>query len=360
MVTFKQKQRLYSLLAIMTLAAVHNTARSQIYLFPPKADNLLSSQQLPIKNYTQTLDNITSGQTLAFSDGSLFEYIEPIGQGATCRILKVKALTGDHKNTEMALRIPIKSAYLIYAQNWEVEPMDMFTNNPAHKYTFSYYIDDAIKYADLFAAAGIGPTYYQSLAGQYVASEIINRKFSLDEYIDGKIRLTTSEDQQVKHHLTNFIHKTAGIISIKDIAQPGQVLYDGTRFVLVDRFQVNFVNDTMYPWGFLGPTGESIVEAIIYQRSDHAEEHAPTEIRTLVEQEWKEARLNMLDTGYNPLTLQPITVNHNIFTRYLGSWRKIYQELSKTRKSRTCNAKLRGPIFPSNFNPAKYLNYKDL
>ncbi len=239
---------LFQIIILSVCFTFNCLAASPIFLFPEQPVRHLSSTQSPVEDYTKIISELKNGDELAFHDGARFEFQSFIGHGKTTNILKVRMLTGPHSGTVMALRIPLKGGLLYREQSWNLYYVP--EGSSSLKLTFSLYIDEIIDHADAFFRVGIGPKLYQSLAGQYAAIELIDKRFTLDEYLRGKIVLSPNEENTVRNALLKFEQQATGVSSIKDIGEPGQVLFDGKRFILVDWYGVSYVSENIYPWAY--------------------------------------------------------------------------------------------------------------
>ena len=331
-------------LAIVLLSTAPFVFADPIFLFPKRGENQPSANQVPVQNYRQKVSALQAGDELAFHDGSRFEFLSFIGHGKTTQVLKVKSLTGEHRGKIMALRIPLKSGHIYEEHHWNLNYVAV--DAPELGFTFSLYIDDIIWHAGHFAQAGFGPEFYGGLAGQYAAVELIDQKFTLDDYLNGKILLSPEEEKKVEQALIQFEKQATGIMSIQDIGEPGQVLYDGKRFVLIDWFKVKYVSQNVYPWAYYewpGLVGDFLSHLLSRTKSGASDPGLKklSEFQARLYEKLlhasREARLEMMRDGLNRLTGRPPTQVHSFYQRNFGSWRKVYRELNGMKKNQQCN-----------------------
>jgi len=340
-------QRFSALLSLCLSA--QSFGADPIYLFPPNPSPMgiheINSLK-PVAHYEALVKNLTPGDELAFEDGNRFEFISHVGHGGTCNILKVRALTGPDKGKIMALRIPISGELLSQAQHWDANNTHLPFNAPENRYTFSTYIQDTSEYLDLFARAGIGPKAYLQSPGQYIALDLIDVKFTLDDFLSGKISLAPEEESTAEDALVFFERKIAGIQGIKDIGQPGNLVFDGTRWILVDWYGVYFISERIYPWAFYEWPGliEEVLDFKMHEKGPISvkDPRHPfwSRLKERLSKTHKKARLDMLELAVNPLTRKPLNFQHSYFERNFGSWKKIYHEMNRTKKERLCTRAL--------------------
>jgi hypothetical protein len=315
-------------------------AQESVRLFPANLKSRPSSSILGVDGYEVLLGNLRPGDDLQFSDGSQFEFLERLGRGKTTEVLKVRAKTGEYSGVVMALRVPIKSDLLSLAQHWEHRATPVA--DPALSYTFSLYIDDSYAHIKIFERGGIGPKFYQYLPGQYLALELIERQFSLGDFLSGKVVLDKESTPKIVEALVDFERRISGVIEIQDFLQMNQVFFNGERFVLIDWFNVEYVSSNLYPWAFYEWPGlvGNFLKMIMYTngRPDPKDERMPfwKDIHDRLEKTHKKARLEMLDKGVNPLTGQALVFTPNYFERTFGAWKNVYRDLDKLRRAKQC------------------------
>lgn len=348
-----------------------------IFLFPPQLSSRTPEQYVPVANYNSIVQALVPGNVLGFQDGARFEFVDFIGHGGTTHVLRVKATTGEHAGKSMALRIPISDLTLHQGQNWYGTMLEEATRYELNL-TFSHFVVATLKHAELFSKTGIGPKYYGGLPGEYAAFEIVGRKFALEEYLEGQIKFSPEADSAVRAALARFEKRTAGINGIQDIANPGQVLFNGTEFILVDWYGVRMVEGDLNPWGFLtsglsgnvlysdGMISQGLVATVLADlRMKGTQAGVPLTPEQISRRAWQDeltkylkgefaaARLDMLEEGVNPLTGKAPTSVHSYWERNFGIWRKVYSEMQRTRRARNCKRMLLPEIFQKSFSEEK-------
>ncbi len=362
------------LLAFLFAVVAPVRANDPIFLFPPGSATIPSAELIPVDNYEEILQNLKPKDVLGFEDGARFEFVDHLGHGETNYVLKVKAVAGNQIGKIMALRLPISRQPLWVAQGWDLSEIDGSVGASYKlRLTFSHYIDATMEYADLFSRSGIGPKYHGGLKGQYNAFDVIPKSFTLDEYLSREVRFQGDEDRAIQAALGRFQWKTSGILGIQDISQPGQVIFNGRDFILVDWYGVRLVEGTIYPWGLvsLDVTGKRLFkEGMISQglagdvlssyrigvsygstEETRADRAWQDELEKLLNRQHSMARFDMLESGINPLTGKILIDPKTYWQRNFGIWRSVYAEKNRSKKIRKCSRLLSSEIFPIGFTP---------
>ncbi|MBI3544668.1 MAG: hypothetical protein HY075_15460 [Deltaproteobacteria bacterium] len=166
---------------------------------------LFSAPGVQSATYDADVAALQAGDEVVFSNGSRFEVKAVLGKGNTARILDV----GGGK----ALRIPLKSGRFDKTMSY----MD--------------YVDAFLEgYKTLKEReAPVVETYVdESLPREYVVVEALSVKFTYDDFITGKVKLSEEQATKVQDDFIEFARKTWGFSIVGD-QHTEQVVYTADK-----------------------------------------------------------------------------------------------------------------------------------
>lgn len=260
--------------------------------FAKKNIKLYKTDGSQMEHYNTRLNSLKAGDVLSFSDGKSFEFISHLGQGYTTKVIEVK-----HKNTVMALRLPVSNWMYRSAQSNEFIPYPDFINA---------FIDHHVK----INMTDIAPKIYHSLRGQYIAVEKINIEIGLDDVLLNADTLQKEQPEKLLQLETKFIEfakKLAPLQYIGDF-KPEQMVYNGEKWILLDVLNIEVLpnNPTLAQYK-KNPFHELLNETLFASHNDFTQ--VKPEVLEYIEQFknkmiriTNKERLKYLGQNYNPLT----------------------------------------------------------
>jgi hypothetical protein len=165
--------------------------------------------RVPVFGYDDKLQTLAPDDVLVFSNGARYRVEGPAWQGKKSKIVAI--------GPTLVLRLPLRDGKF-------------------GELTYGQHLDEYLEAYKRLREAGVPvPRIFLelSLPGEYLVTERIDVRFTLEELLEGRAAVSLSEKPGIYAKLVEFARSTWRFARVGDLA-PYNIAWDGSRWIALD------------------------------------------------------------------------------------------------------------------------------